>query len=183
MARCNVGMVVHGGQDECSGRTCAFEAVTSGVSYSPSASASPIVRLLFLASHLLLRYNTNIFKLSGMYLYTSIQVILLGGGALTSAAILPRQTNGTGYAIQTPPLDTDWTYNVGTNPWPEYPRPQMERSQWKNLNGIWRYQNASGTDAVDNPPFGETLEREVLVPSCLESGLSGERYSRISITD
>jgi hypothetical protein len=109
-----------------------------------------------------------------MYLYASIKTILLASSALTSAAILPRQANGTSYAVQTPPLDTDWTYNVGTNPWPEYPRPQLERSQWKNLNGIWRYQNASGTNAVDNPPFGQTLEREVLVPSCLESGLSGQ---------
>ena len=111
-----------------------------------------------------------------MYLSTSIQTILLAGVASTSAAILPRQANGTSYAVQTPPLDTDWTYKIGTNPWPEYPRPQLERSQWKNLNGIWRYQNASGTNAVDNPPFGETLEREVLVPSCLESGLSGQYY-------
>ena len=112
-----------------------------------------------------------------MHLYLSLKAFLLASSAVTSAAILPRQANSsTSYAVQTPPLDTDWTYKVGTNPWPEYPRPQLERSQWKNLNGIWRYQNASGTNAVDNPPFNQTLEREVLVPSCLESGLSGEPH-------
>lgn len=79
----------------------------------------------------------------------------------------------TPYALQTPPLTTDWTEEVGTNPWPEYPRPQMQRSQWKNLNGIWEYRNAGGPGAVDTPPFGQSLDTEVLVPSCLESGLSG----------
>jgi hypothetical protein len=107
-----------------------------------------------------------------MHFYSAVQAIVLVTAA--NAASFPRQANGSSYAVQTPPLDTDWTYEVGTNPWPEYPRPQLERSEWKNLNGIWRYQNASGTDAVDNPPFGQTLEREVLVPSCLESGLSGK---------
>lgn len=99
----------------------------------------------------------------------------LAGSGLAAAHVLPRQANDTGsYAVKTPPLDTRWTYEVGTNPWPEYPRPQLERSQWKNLNGIWRYQNASSEDAVQNPPFGQTLAQEVLIPSCLESGLSGE---------
>nr|OQO18193.1 hypothetical protein B0A51_14740 [Rachicladosporium sp. CCFEE 5018] len=100
--------------------------------------------------------------------------------------LVPRQTNSTGaYSVKTPPLDTPWTYSVGTNPWPEYPRPQLERSQWQSLNGIWQYRNATGTDAVDNPPFNQTLGQEVLIPSCLESGLSGiqgnwTRYSWFS---
>ncbi|OQN97822.1 hypothetical protein B0A48_16132 [Cryoendolithus antarcticus] len=98
----------------------------------------------------------------------------------------PVLTNSTGaYSVKTPPLDTPWTYSVGTNPWPEYPRPQLERSQWQNLNGIWQYRNATGTDAVNNPPFNQTLGQEVLIPSCLESGLSGiqgnwTRYSWFS---
>ncbi|KAJ5550865.1 hypothetical protein N7535_001196 [Penicillium sp. DV-2018c] len=77
------------------------------------------------------------------------------------------------YAPKVPPLDTPWTDKVGTNPWPEYPRPLLQRSQWKNLNGIWKYQNAASLDAVQSPPFGEELEQEVLIPSCLESALSG----------
>lgn len=94
---------------------------------------------------------------------------------MATARTLPRQANTTrSYAVKKPPLDTPWTYTVGTNPWPEYPRPQLQRSEWKNLNGIWRYQNATGTDAVDDPPFNETLAQEVLIPSCLESGLSGK---------
>ncbi|KAK5174069.1 uncharacterized protein LTR77_001149 [Saxophila tyrrhenica] len=91
----------------------------------------------------------------------------------TSAVHIPRHANTTEYSVKTPPLDTPWTYEVGTNPWPEYPRPLLERSQWKNLNGVWRHQNVSSLDAVNSPPVGQTLENAVLVPSCLESGLSG----------
>ncbi|KAL4925970.1 putative hydrolase [Aspergillus undulatus] len=91
---------------------------------------------------------------------------LLAIAGLASAAATP-------YALQTPPLTTDWTEGVGTNPWPEYPRPQLQRDQWKNLNGIWEYRNAENAAAVDAPPFGQPLDTEVLVPSCLESGLSG----------
>lgn len=77
------------------------------------------------------------------------------------------------YAVQTPPLTTNWTYTVGTNPWPEYPRPQLQRAEWQKLNGIWQYQNASSLNDCLTPPFGQALQHEILVPSCIESGLSG----------
>lgn len=83
------------------------------------------------------------------------------------------------YRIQAPPLDTDWTYKVGRNPWPEYPRPQLRRDAWQNLNGLWTYQEAQGPDDVNHPPGGQ-LEREVLVPSCIESGLSGIQLLNVS---
>jgi hypothetical protein len=69
------------------------------------------------------------------------------------------------------------TYEVGTNPWPQYPRPLLQRSQWQTLNGVWTYQNASSKSDVNNPPVGQTLAQSVLVPFCLESGLSGA-YNR-----
>lgn len=81
--------------------------------------------------------------------------------------------SGNGYAPKQPPLTTPWTDQAGTNPWPEYPRPQLQRSEWRNLNGVWRYQNASSLQSVQHPPSGKSLAQEVLVPSCLESGLSG----------
>lgn len=76
------------------------------------------------------------------------------------------------YQVKTPPLDTDWTYEVGTSPWPEYPRPQLARERWANLNGVWSYRNAESRDEVHHPPTGD-LGQAVLIPSCLESGLSG----------
>jgi hypothetical protein len=86
-----------------------------------------------------------------------------------------RQNNSNSdYELKQGPLDTDWTTEVGTEPWPDYPRPQLQRSDWKNLNGVWRYQNApEGLSALDSPPFGQELEQAVLVPFCLESALSG----------
>ena len=38
------------------------------------------------------------------------------------------------------PLLTQWASDVDPeNPWPEYPRPQMVRGNWLNLNGLWDY--------------------------------------------
>ncbi|KAF2133711.1 glycoside hydrolase family 2 protein [Dothidotthia symphoricarpi CBS 119687] len=86
--------------------------------------------------------------------------------------IRPRQSNETEYKLGKITLDTPWTASVGTNPWPEHPRPRLQRALWKNLNGVWRFRNATkGDDSA--PPFGQTLERAVLIPSCLESALSG----------
>lgn len=97
--------------------------------------------------------------------------LALPGTAEKQASV--KQVRAAGYAPKQPPLDTPWTDKVGTDPWPEYPRPQLKRTQWQNLNGVWQYQNASSLNAVDSPPFGQDLGQEVLIPSCLESGLSG----------
>lgn len=51
---------------------------------------------------------------------------------------------------------------------PEYPRPQMVREQWQNLNGLWGYAIA---DVGTTQPA--QFAREILVPFCLESALSG----------
>lgn len=107
-----------------------------------------------------------------MRLLTHLLSLLLATGTIASpSGGMPMSDSK--YSVKQPPLTTPWTYKAGTNPWPEYPRPQLQRSEWQNLNGIWKYQNASSLDAVNSPPFGQTLAREVLVPSCLESGLSG----------
>jgi len=38
------------------------------------------------------------------------------------------------------PLPTRWTKDVSpANALPEYPRPQMVRKEWVNLNGLWEY--------------------------------------------
>jgi hypothetical protein len=52
---------------------------------------------------------------------------------------------------------------------PEYPRPQMTRSAWQNLNGLWDY---AWTDApMSQPPA--TFADKILVPFPIESALSG----------
>lgn len=91
---------------------------------------------------------------------------------VTSSRHFKRNTTAP-YQLQEGPLDTDWTKEVGTDPWPEYPRPQLQRSEWQNLNGVWQYQQASNASDKDHPPFDTDLAKSVLVPFCLESALSG----------
>ncbi|HEY4311934.1 MAG TPA: glycoside hydrolase family 2 TIM barrel-domain containing protein [Pirellulales bacterium] len=54
--------------------------------------------------------------------------------------------------------------------WSEYPRPQMVRRQWHNLNGLWQFAVA-GRDSA--PPVGRQLSQQILVPFPVESALSG----------
>jgi hypothetical protein len=77
------------------------------------------------------------------------------------------------YTLRTPPLDTPWTTQVGLSPWPQHPRPQSFRPEWTSLNGLWTWEPADGLDAAFDPPESGPLEQQVLVPSCVESGLSG----------
>ena len=37
-------------------------------------------------------------------------------------------------------IKTQWAEQIDpSNVLPEYPRPIMERGEWKNLNGLWQY--------------------------------------------
>ena len=65
-------------------------------------------------------------------------------------------------------IRTVWAEDVDPAcPHPEYPRPQMVRADWQNLNGLWKY-GITGAEA-------ETFDAEgqILVPFALESSLSG----------
>ncbi len=69
------------------------------------------------------------------------------------------------------PLMTEWASKVsGDNVLPEYPRPQMVRPEWKNLNGVWELERAAEGQPV---PVGQTLGESILVPFPVESALSG----------
>ncbi|WP_210592141.1 PA14 domain-containing protein [Streptomyces sp. GESEQ-35] len=68
-------------------------------------------------------------------------------------------------------LRTPWAEEVGPdNALPEYPRPQLTRDAWRNLNGRWQF---AAADAGEQPPFGRTLNERILVPYPVESQLSG----------
>jgi hypothetical protein len=66
-------------------------------------------------------------------------------------------------------LTTRWTKDVSPDRvWPEYPRPQMVRPNWANLNGLWEY--AIRPKAEDKP---SQWDGKILVPFAIESALSG----------
>jgi beta-galactosidase/beta-glucuronidase len=69
------------------------------------------------------------------------------------------------------PLMTRWAAEVTpTTVLPEYPRPQMVRASWQNLNGLWDYA-LTALDQAPPPQWTNTL----LVPFPIESALSGVR--------
>ncbi|MFC9499783.1 PA14 domain-containing protein [Streptomyces sp. NPDC056982] len=72
-------------------------------------------------------------------------------------------------------LSTKWADEVGPkNAHPEYPRPQLTRDAWQNLNGEWQFAAAK---SGDKPPVGKQLGEKILVPYPVESQLSGiERH-------
>ncbi len=69
------------------------------------------------------------------------------------------------------PLMTRWAKDVAPNrALPDYPRPQMVRSAWTNLNGLWQFMEAK---AGEEPPIGKELPQQILVPYPVASALSG----------
>ena len=66
-------------------------------------------------------------------------------------------------------IKTKWGQNLDYKKvWQEYPRPQLQREDWMNLNGLWNY-------AIrDQSVLNETkFDGQILVPFPLESSLSG----------
>jgi beta-galactosidase/beta-glucuronidase len=64
---------------------------------------------------------------------------------------------------------SQWAKTVNPeNAWQEYPRPQFERDQWKNLNGLWDY-----AILKTNEIKPKQYQGKILVPFSFESPLSG----------
>ena len=59
-------------------------------------------------------------------------------------------------------------------PRPEHPKPQLERSDWINLNGTWSFSFDFGRSGIERGFTRSTgFDREIVVPFCPESALSG----------
>ena len=71
--------------------------------------------------------------------------------------------------MQSLQIQTRWTSSVSpTDVLPEYPRPQLVRSQWQNLNGLWSYAITEQSVVVPS-----SYDGSILVPFPIESALSG----------
>lgn len=67
-------------------------------------------------------------------------------------------------------IQTSWGEKIDPkNTLPDYPRPQMVRANWKNLNGLWSYAITPKTQET-KPAAMDGL---ILVPFSVESSLSG----------
>src|SRR5215212_12154821 len=94
------------------------------------------------------------FKFSGIVLF------FLAGTVCAQAPWSPKSA----------PLMTRWASEVTPdNAHREYPRPQMERAEWVNLNGLWDY----SITPKDEPVFPKKYAGKILVPFPAESALSG----------
>ncbi|MEU3294361.1 ricin-type beta-trefoil lectin domain protein [Streptomyces longwoodensis] len=94
-------------------------------------------------------------------------------GAIPRPADAPTSKDAPAVAPKPAPMTTPWTMAATANianPLPEYPRPQMTRTDWQSLNGEWEFGNASAGQA---PPVGQTLAERVNVPYPVQSALSG----------
>lgn len=73
------------------------------------------------------------------------------------------------WQIRPVPLQTHWAKEVSpTNALAAYPRPQMTRANWTNLNGLWDYAITAKDAAAPAAYTGQ-----LLVPYPIESALSG----------
>jgi beta-galactosidase/beta-glucuronidase len=63
---------------------------------------------------------------------------------------------------------------IGNIPRPEYPRPQMVRDDWMNLNGEWDFEIDNALSGRERGlPDADALSDKIIVPFCPESRLSG----------
>ena len=73
------------------------------------------------------------------------------------------------WAMKKERIVTSWSEQVDpSRPLPEYPRPQLVRENWQNLNGLWNYRITAEGEAMPTSYSGK-----ILVPFAIESALSG----------
>src|SRR2546423_10646881 len=84
------------------------------------------------------------------------------------SCLLPAAAQAEDWKPAAGPLMTRWAKNVSPErPLPEYPRPQMVRKDWVNLNGLWDY-----AITPKGEPAPTAYQGKILVPFAVESALS-----------
>ncbi|MCA9086884.1 MAG: glycoside hydrolase family 2, partial [Planctomycetaceae bacterium] len=87
-------------------------------------------------------------------------------GSLAAAAL---PTFAAGWKPATNTMLTKWGESLDPEAvWKEYPRPQLKRPQWTNLNGLWDYAITPGR--AEKPG---AWKGKILVPFAVEAPLSG----------
>ncbi len=87
--------------------------------------------------------------------------------ALTAACLISAESDQ--WKIAGERITTKWADKIDVNNvLPEYPRPQMKRDMWQNLNGLWDY-----AIVKKGSPKPGKFDGKILVPFAVESALSG----------
>ncbi|WP_306204452.1 LamG-like jellyroll fold domain-containing protein, partial [Actinoplanes sp. RD1] len=163
----------------------AFAVDKTGTTLTADFDAS-VTALGSLASHVTVEVDTTPFPITAVRRNGDKVVIALGatvqkgqrvrvnydgaGGLVVGGETVPQvirsATNNSTHRLTTP-----WGDKVDRNhPLPEYPRPQLVRKDWLNLNGPWEF---AGAEAGQQPVFGRKLGEKIIVPYPVESQLSG----------
>jgi autotransporter-associated beta strand protein len=125
------------------------------------------------------RTGSGSFALGAVPAGMTAQIITNTPNQSIDLVITAASSGGVPWQPKQAPLMTDWAQQVNpTNVFPDYPRPQLVRSNWLNLNGVWQFQAGATNDPV---PAGHNLAGVILVPFPMESALSGVmQYSMFS---
>ncbi|MDO5447390.1 MAG: family 43 glycosylhydrolase [Prevotellaceae bacterium] len=82
--------------------------------------------------------------------------------------------NADNYEKKTAPLMTPWGEQLTVeDTWTEYPRPQLVRDDWMNLNGLWQYFKRKNSIDLSYEASEGAFKTPILVPFAPESALSG----------
>ncbi len=81
------------------------------------------------------------------------------------------------------PIMTPWGEQIDPSKvWQEYPRPQLVRSDWMNLNGLWGYYRRDNLVRLTSEGVVSRFNKRILVPFGVESALSGIMHSDFGTT-
>ncbi len=95
----------------------------------------------------------------------SVFSLLLTSALLTTATAQTSKID----PVRKAPIMSRWEKQLtAQNAWREYPRPQMTRPKWQNLNGMWDYAITPKIAAAPTKYDGQ-----ILVPFAVESTVSG----------
>ena len=133
----------------------------------PVAASPPVV-----AAPQKNRSNLPYMTLGGVALVALIGWMALGrgGGQAANPGFDVSSDETTNWKPVGGYIMTDWAKKVTPDKvLPEYPRPQMKRKNWRNLNGLWNYALSEKT-ATTAPAANDG---QILVPYPYESALSG----------
>lgn len=102
-----------------------------------------------------------------MKIKSLLLALLIGGAA-------PLSTLADNWTKKKAPIMTTWGEKLDpSKAWQEYPRPQLVRSAWMNLNGEWGFFIRKNKVDLSYEPNAGAFAKTILVPYPVESALSG----------